>query len=57
MRSAFDRLVFPNSMFTPFFIRKGYVLSGEIALKNSHYYYYYSCACKADELVTVGACM
>ena len=28
-------------MFTPFFIWKGYVLSGEIALKNNHYYYYY----------------
>ena len=40
MCSAFDMLVFPNSMFTPFFIWKGYVLSGEIAQKNNHYYYY-----------------
>ena len=37
--SCFYLLVFPNSMFTQFFIRKGYVLSGEIALKNNHYYY------------------
>ena len=41
MRSAFDLLVFPNSMFTPFFMWKDNVLSGEIALKNNHYYYYY----------------
>ena len=41
MHSAFNLLVFPNSMFTPFFIWKGYVLSGEIALENNHYYYYY----------------
>ena len=43
MRSAFNLLVFPNSMFTPIFIWKGYVLSGEIVLKNNHYnnYYYY----------------
>ena len=44
MHSAFNLLVFPNSMFTPllwFFYWKGYVLSGEIALKNNHYYYYY----------------
>ena len=33
MRSAFYLSVFPNFMFTPFFIWKGYVLSGEIALK------------------------
>ena len=32
--SAIDLLVFPNSMFTPFlYILKGYVLSGEIAVK------------------------
>ena len=30
MRSAFNLLVFPNSMLTPFFIWKGYVLLGEI---------------------------
>ena len=37
---AFNLLVFPNSMLTPiFFITKGYVLSGEIALRNNHYYY------------------
>ena len=41
MRCAFNLLVFPNSMFTPFFIWKGYMLSGEIALNNNHYYYYY----------------
>ena len=40
MRSAFNLLVFPNSMSTPFFIWKGHVLSGEIALKNNDYYYY-----------------
>ena len=40
MRSAFILLVFPNSMFTPILVRKGYVLSGEIALINNHYYYY-----------------
>ena len=44
MHSAFNLFVFPNSMFTPlllfcFFIWKGYELSGEIALKNNHYYY------------------
>ena len=38
MRSAFNLLVNPNSMFTPFFIWKGYVLSEEIALKDDHYY-------------------
>ena len=32
MRSAFNLLVFPNSMFTPFFMRKGYVLSGVIII-------------------------
>ena len=43
LHSAFNLLVFPNSMFTPFFtyLLKGYVLSGEIALQNNHYYYYY----------------
>ena len=44
MHSAFNLLVFPNSMFTSlllFLKWKGYVLSGEIALKNNHYYYYY----------------
>ena len=41
MRSAFNLLVFPNSMFTQFFILNGYVLSGEIALINNHYYYYH----------------
>ena len=37
MHSAFNLLVFPNSMSTPllFFLSKGYVLSGEIALKNN----------------------
>ena len=46
MHSAFNLFVFPNSMFTLlllfvlFFIWKGYELSGEIALKNKHYYYY-----------------
>ena len=46
MHCAFNLLVFPNSMFTPlllylfvFIYWKGYVLSGEIALKNNHYYY------------------
>ena len=38
MRSAFNLLVFPNSMFTPF-LYEGAVCSGEIALKNNHYYY------------------
>ena len=46
MHSAFNLLVFPNSMFHRccccFFYWKGYVLSGEIALKNNHYYYYVS---------------
>ena len=47
MHSAFNLLVFPNSMFTPLllflfcFYWKGYVLSGKIALKNNHYYYMY----------------
>ena len=41
MRSDFNLLFFPNSMFTPFFILKGYVLSGEIALKYNYYYYYH----------------
>ena len=42
MHIAFNQLVFPNLMFTPiFYAWKGYVLSGEIALKNNHYYYYY----------------
>ena len=44
MHNAFGLLVFPNSMFAPLFYflfyRNGYVLSGEIALKNNHYYYY-----------------
>ena len=46
MHSAFNLFVFPNSMFTPllllfcFFTWKGNELSGEIALKNKHYYYY-----------------
>ena len=41
--SAFNLLVFPNYLFTLFFalLMKGYVLSGEIALKNNHYYYYF----------------
>ena len=39
-QSVFYQLVFPNSMFTPFFYNgKGYVSSGEIALNNNHYYY------------------
>ena len=41
MNSAFNLFVFANSMFTQFFIWKGYVLSGEISPKNNHYYYYY----------------
>ena len=41
MRSAFNLLVLPNSMSTPYYIWKGYVLSAEIALKNNHYYYYH----------------
>ena len=43
MHTAFNLLLFPESMFSPllFFVWKGYVLSGEIALKNNHYYYYY----------------
>ena len=49
MHSAFNLFVFPNSMFTSllllfffnkYFLWKGYELSGEIALKNNHYYYY-----------------
>ena len=40
MRSAFNLMVFPNSMSTPFFIWNGYVPSWEIALKYKHYYYY-----------------
>ena len=42
MHSSFNLLFFPNSMFTQlqFFYMKGYVLSGEIALKNNHYYFY-----------------
>ena len=35
MRSVFNLLVFPNSMFTSFFVWKGYVLSWEIALNNN----------------------
>ena len=44
MHSAFNLFVFPDSMFTPllfYFCRKGYVLCGEIALKNDHHCYYY----------------
>ena len=41
MCSAFNLLVFPNSMLTPFFIWKEYVPSWEIAPKNNHYYHYY----------------
>ena len=41
MRSTFNLLGFPNSMFKPFFLWRGYVLSGEISLKNNHYYHYY----------------
>ena len=41
MHYAFNLEAFHNSMFTPFFIFKGYVRSGEIALKNNTYYYYY----------------
>ena len=46
MRSAFNLLVFRNSMFNRYLFSflplwKGYVLSGEIALKNNHYYYYH----------------
>ena len=43
MHNAFHLLVFPNSMFTPLFVFfkcQGYVFSGEIALKNNHYYYH-----------------
>ena len=39
MRSTFNLLLFPNTMSPSFFIRKGYVLSGEIAPKNNHYSY------------------
>ena len=58
MHSAFNLFVFPNYMFTSLllcflcllkfffyidiFYEKGYELSGEIALKNKHYYYYYN---------------
>ena len=41
MRSSFNLLFFANSMFAPFYMSKGYVLSGEIALRNNRYYYYY----------------
>ena len=52
MHSAFNLFIFPNYMFTSlllfffflyffiYFLWKGYELSGEIALKNNHYYYY-----------------
>ena len=40
MRSGFNLLVFPNSMFTPFLYESA-MCSGEIALINNHYYYYY----------------
>ena len=39
MRGAFNLLVLPNSMLTQIFLGKRYVLSGEIALKDNHYYY------------------
>ena len=42
MHSAFNLPPPSNSMFMPFFyifFIKGYVLSGEITLKNNHYYY------------------
>ena len=45
MRRALNLLVFPYCMFTPFFTLKGYVLSGDIALINKHYYYYHSLKC------------
>ena len=38
MRSAFNLLVFPNSMFTPFFYVKGLCALLEIAFKNNQYY-------------------
>ena len=47
MHSAFNLFVFLNYMFTSLllffyniFLWMGYELSGEIALKNNHYYYY-----------------
>ena len=45
MHSAFNLLVFPNFIFPSLLLLlflsywKGYVLSGEVALKNTHYYY------------------
>ena len=41
MRSAFYLLAFPNSIFAPFCIWKFHVLSGEMEIKNNHYYYYF----------------
>ena len=50
MHSAFNLLVFHNSMFTSLLLFfylwwKDYVLAGEIALRNTHYYYYYYIEC------------
>ena len=36
MRSAFYLLAFPNSIFAPFCIWKGHVLSGKMEIKNNH---------------------
>ena len=57
MHCAFNLLVFPNSMFTLslLFYLKGYVLSGEIALKNYHYYYYYSIHVLTKDSAVTGA--
>ena len=41
MHSAFNMLVFPNSMFTLFRKNERAMCSSEIALINNHYYYYY----------------
>ena len=39
IHSAFKNIGFPNFMFKPFFNERD-MCSGEIALKNVHYYYY-----------------
>ena len=37
---CFYSVGFPNSMFTSFFLHERAMCSGDIALKNNHYYYY-----------------
>ena len=55
MHGAFNLLAFTNYMFIRFFVfvfnlKKGCVLSGEIALKNRYYYYHFIGNCSLSEV-------